>query len=40
MKKIFVTRKLLESSEKRMNKIWDVKLNSKDKIYSLIIINY
>jgi len=34
MKKIFVTRKLLEPNESRMSKIWDVKLNSKDKIYS------
>ena len=34
MKKVFVTRKLLDSNEKRMSKIWDVKLNLKDKIYS------
>ena len=34
MKKIFVTRKLLESNEKRMSKIWNVKSNPKDKVYS------
>ena len=34
MKKVFVTRKLLKSNEKRMSEIWDAKLNSKDKIYS------
>jgi len=34
VKKVFVTRKLLDSNEKRMSKIWDVKLNLKDKIYS------
>ena len=34
MKKIFVTRKLLKSNEKRMSEIWDVKLNHEDKIYS------
>jgi len=34
MKKVFVTRKLLKSNEKRMSEIWDAKLNSEDKIYS------
>ena len=34
MKKVFVARKLLKSNEKRMSEIWDVKLNSEDKIYS------
>ena len=34
MKKVFVTRKLLNSNEKRMSEIWDVKSNLKDKIYS------
>jgi len=34
MKKVFVARKLLKSSEKRMSEIWDAKLNSEDKIYS------
>ena len=34
MKKIFVARKLLGSNEKRMSEIWDVKLNSEDKVYS------
>ena len=34
MKKVFVTRKLLKSNEKRRSKIWNAKLNSEDKIYS------
>ena len=34
MKKVFVTRRLLQSNEKRMSEIWDAKLNSEDKIYS------
>ena len=34
MKKVFVTRKLLKSNEKRMSEIWDAKLNSEDKVYS------
>ena len=34
MKKVFVARKLLRSSEKRMSEIWDAKLNSEDKVYS------
>jgi len=34
MKKVFVTRKLLGSNEKRMSEIWDAKLNSEDKVYS------
>ena len=33
MKKVFVTRRLLQSNEKRMSEIWDAKLNSEDKIY-------
>jgi len=34
MKKILVTRKLLESNEERISKIWLAKLNSSDEIYS------
>ena len=34
MRKILVTRKLLEHNKKRMSEIWDARLNSKDKIYS------
>ena len=34
MKKVFVARMLLKSSEKRMSEIWDAKLNSEDKVYS------
>jgi len=34
MKKVFVTRKLQRSNEKRMSEIWDAKLNSEDKVYS------
>ena len=34
MKKILVTRRLLKSNEERMSKIWDVKLNINDEIYS------
>ena len=34
MKKIFVTRKLLKFNEKRISKIWDVKFNPEDKVYS------
>ena len=34
MKKVFVTRKLLKPSEKKISKIWDAKLNHEDKIYS------
>ena len=34
MKKVFVARMLLKSSEKRMSEIWDAELNSEDKIYS------
>ncbi len=34
MQKVFVTRKLLKSNEKRMSEIWDAKLNSEDKVYS------
>ena len=34
MKKVLVTRRLLKSNEERILKIWDAKLNYKDKIYS------
>ena len=34
MKKIFVTRKLLEPNEKRISAIYNTKLNPNDKIYS------
>ena len=34
MKKVFVTRKLLEPNEKRISKIWNAKLNSEAKSYS------
>lgn len=34
MKKVFVTRKLLGSNEKRMSEIWNAKLNPEDKVYS------
>ena len=34
MKKVLVTRKLLKSNEEKMLKIWDVKLNLNDEIYS------
>jgi len=34
MKKIFVTRKLLVENEDKLKKLFDVKLNSNDKIYS------
>ena len=34
MKKVFVTRKLLRSNEKRMSEIWNTKLNFEDKVYS------
>ena len=33
-KKILITRKLLRQNEVRASKIWDVKLNSNDEIYS------
>ena len=33
-KKILITRKLLRSNEDRALKLWDVKLNSNDEIYS------
>ena len=33
-KKILITRKLLRQNEERASKIWDVKLNSNDEIYS------
>ena len=34
MKKILVTRKLLQSNEDRLKKLYDVKLNSNDELYS------
>ncbi len=34
MKKVIITRKLLKQNEDRMLKLWDVKLNLKDEIYS------
>jgi len=34
MKKILITRKLLKSNEEKASKLWDVKLNLSDKIYS------
>ena len=34
MKKILVTRKLLKSNEERISKLWEVKLNLNDEIYS------
>ena len=34
MKKILVTRKLLDSNEEKLKKLYDVKLNSNDELYS------
>ena len=34
MKKVFVTRKLLKENEEKLKELFDVKLNSDDKIYS------
>ena len=34
MKKIFVTRKLLKENEDRLKDLFEVKLNSQDKVYS------
>ena len=34
MKKILVTRKLLQSNEERLKKLYDVKLNSNDELYA------
>ena len=34
MKKILVTRKLLKSNEEKLKKLFDVKLNSSDELYS------
>ena len=34
MKKVFVTRKLLKENEEKLKELFDVKLNSNDKIYS------
>ena len=36
MKKILITRKLLNSSEDKASKIFDAKLNSNDELYSQI----
>ena len=33
-KKVLVTRKLLRSNEERASKLWDVKLNLNDEVYS------
>jgi len=33
-KKILITRKLLRSNEEKASKLWDVKLNSNDEVYS------
>ena len=38
MKRIFVTRKLLKENEEKLKELFDVKLNSEDKIYSAIEI--
>ena len=34
MKKILVTRKLLQPNEERLKKIYEVELNSNDELYS------
>ena len=34
MKKVFVTRKLLKENEQKLQELFDVKLNTNDKIYS------
>ena len=34
MKKVFVTRKLLKENEQKLQELFEVKLNSNDKIYS------
>ena len=34
MKKVLVTTKLLKLNEIRMSKLWDVKLNSNNEVYS------
>tara|TARA_B100000965_G_scaffold299894_1_gene258314 strand:- start:5 stop:304 length:300 start_codon:yes stop_codon:yes gene_type:complete len=34
MKKILVTRKLLQSNEDRLKELYDIKLNSNDELYS------
>ena len=33
-KRILITRKLLRSNEERATKLWDVKLNLNDEVYS------
>ena len=39
MKKILVTRKLLQSNEDRLKKLYDVKLNSNDVLMNISIIS-
>ena len=39
MKKILITRKLLQSNEDRLKELYDVKLNSNDELYSQKKIN-
>ena len=34
MKKVFVTRKLLKENEQKLQELFEVKLNTNDKIYS------
>ena len=34
MKKVLITRRLLSSNEERLSKLWNVKLNMNDEIYS------
>ena len=34
MKKILVTRKLLQSNEDRLKELYDVRLNNNDELYS------
>jgi glyoxylate reductase len=38
MKRVFVTRKLLKENEEKLKELFDVKLNSDDKIYSAVEI--
>ena len=39
MKKILVTRKLLQSNEERLKTLYDVKLNFNDELYSQKKVN-
>ena len=39
MKKILVTRKLLDSNEDKLKKLYDVQLNANDELYSQKKIN-